>query len=251
MKAIIGEASQDGIALFIDELHSIVGAGGARGSGDIASLLKPALARGEIACIAATTDEEYRRYIEDDPALERRFAPILVREPTVAQTIEIVRSHRDALARLRGVAIDDDLLGRIVRFAGDAMPDRRYPDKAIELLEQVVAHAVAAGATTADGGRRGRRGPAPHRACRPRSTSGSTRSRHASPRARSSPLPTRTRSWRGSAWGCAAPTSGASGRTRWSSSPASRRGSRRRSRRSWRRGCSARRTASSRSRRAG
>ncbi len=152
MKAILAEASQDGIALFIDELHSIVGAGGARGSSDIASLLKPALARGEIACIAATTDEEYRRYIEEDPALERRFAPILVREPTVAETIEIVRSHRDALARLRGVAIDDDLLGRIVRFAGSAMPDRRYPDKAVELLEQVVAHAVAAGATavTAD-----------------------------------------------------------------------------------------------------
>jgi ATP-dependent Clp protease ATP-binding subunit ClpC len=152
MKAILAEASQDGIALFIDELHSIVGAGGARGSGDLASLIKPALARGEIACIAATTDEEYRRFIEDDPALERRFAPVLVREPTVEQTIEIVRSHRDALVRLRGVALDDALLGRIVRFAGDAMPDRRYPDKAVELLEQVVAHAVATGATTATAG---------------------------------------------------------------------------------------------------
>ncbi len=152
MKAILAEASQDGIALFIDELHSIVGAGGARGSGDLASLIKPALARGEIACIAATTDEEYRRFIEGDPALERRFAPVLVREPTVEQTIEIVRSHRDALVRLRGVALDDALLGRIVRFAGDAMPDRRYPDKAVELLEQVVAHAVATGADEATAG---------------------------------------------------------------------------------------------------
>jgi ATP-dependent Clp protease ATP-binding subunit ClpC len=152
MKAILAEAAQDGIALFIDELHSIVGAGGARGSSDLASLIKPALARGDIACIAATTDEEYRRFIEDDPALERRFAPVLVREPTVEQTIEIVRSHRDALVALRGVAVDDALLGRIVRFAGDAMPDRRYPDKAVELLEQVVAHAVATGATTATAG---------------------------------------------------------------------------------------------------
>jgi ATP-dependent Clp protease ATP-binding subunit ClpC len=145
MKAVLAEAAQDGIALFIDELHSIVGAGGARGSSDLASLLKPALARGDIACIAATTDEEYRRFIEDDPALERRFAPVLVREPTVEQTIAIVSSHRDALVALRGVAVDDPLLGRIVRFAGDAMPDRRYPDKAVELLEQVVAHAVATG----------------------------------------------------------------------------------------------------------
>ena len=152
MRALLAEASQDGIALFIDELHSIVGAGGARGSSDLASLIKPALARGEIACVAATTDEEYRRFIEDDPALERRFAPVLVREPTVEQTIEIVRSHRDALERLRGVTVDDALLGRIVRFAGDAMPDRHYPDKAVELLEQVVAHAVATGATTATAG---------------------------------------------------------------------------------------------------
>jgi ATP-dependent Clp protease ATP-binding subunit ClpC len=148
MRAILAEASQDGIALFIDELHSIVGAGGARGSSDIASLLKPALARGEIACIAATTDEEYRQYIEEDAALERRFAPVLVREPTVDESVAILRSHRDALARLRGVAVDDATLRALVRFSVDAMPERRLPDKAVELLEQVVAHAVATGTTT-------------------------------------------------------------------------------------------------------
>ena len=147
MRGVLAEASQDGIALFIDEVHSIVGAGGARGSSDIASLLKPALARGEIACIAATTDDEYRRFIEEDAALERRFAPVLVREPTLDETVAIVRSHRDALAALRGVAVGDGLLRDLVRFAADAMPDRRFPDKAVELLEQVVAHAVATGGT--------------------------------------------------------------------------------------------------------
>jgi len=147
MRSIIAEASQDGIALFIDELHSIVGAGGARGSSDIASLLKPALARGEIACIAATTDEEYRQYIEQDAALERRFAPVLVREPTVDESVAILRSHRDALARLRGVSVDDATLRELVRFSIDAMPERRLPDKAVELLEQVVAHAVATDTT--------------------------------------------------------------------------------------------------------
>ena len=153
MRAVLAEASQEGIALFIDEVHSIVGAGGARGSSDIASLLKPALARGEIACIAATTDDEYRRFIEEDSALERRFAPVLVREPTLDETVAIVRSHRDALAELRGVTVGDGLLRDLVRFAADAMPDRRFPDKAVELLEQVVAHAVATGsivATAAD-----------------------------------------------------------------------------------------------------
>jgi ATP-dependent Clp protease ATP-binding subunit ClpC len=148
MRSILAEASQDGIALFIDELHSIVGAGGARGSSDIASLLKPALARGEIACIAATTDEEYRQYIEEDAALERRFAPVLVREPTIDESGAILRSHRDALARLRGIAVDDATLRGLVRFSIDAMPERRLPDKAVELLEQVVAHAVATGTTT-------------------------------------------------------------------------------------------------------
>ncbi len=145
MKAILSEAAQDGILLFMDEVHSIVGAGGTRGTGDIASLLKPALARGEIACIAATTDDEYRTFIETDEALERRFSPVRVHELDAAETLVVVRAHRGDLKRLRGVDIPDDVLGWLVDFAGRAMPNRRFPDKAIDLVEQCVANAVAHG----------------------------------------------------------------------------------------------------------
>ena len=102
MKAILSEAAQDGILLFMDEVHSIVGAGGARGTTDIASLLKPALARGEIACIAATTDDEYRVFIEADKALERRFSRVRVNELDAAKTLIVVRAHRGARAPSRG-----------------------------------------------------------------------------------------------------------------------------------------------------
>ncbi len=147
LEAVVSEASQDGILLFIDEVHAIVGAGGRAGAGDMASLLKPALARGEIACIAATTDDEYRRFIETDAALERRFQPLRVHELSAAQTLEVLGALRDEFQQARGVAISLDALHDIVAFAERYMPNRHFPDKAVDLLEQAVAHALATGQT--------------------------------------------------------------------------------------------------------
>lgn len=147
MKAIISEASQEGIIIFIDEIHSIVGAGGREGTGDLASLLKPSLARGDIACIAATTTEEYRRFIEADTALERRFQPIYVDELTIDQTLIVVSAIRDSFASLHGVEVSDKTLRNIVHFADQFMKNRYFPDKAVDLLEQCIANAVLEGKT--------------------------------------------------------------------------------------------------------
>jgi ATP-dependent Clp protease ATP-binding subunit ClpC len=148
MKGLLAEASQDGILLFIDEVHSIIGAGGAPGSSDMASLLKPVLARGEIACIAATTDDEYRRFIEQDAALERRFQPIRVQEMTPEQALVVLMSLRDTLAARRGVQIDDAVLRWLVEFAQRYLRNRHFPDKAVDLLEQCVAFAITQGLTS-------------------------------------------------------------------------------------------------------
>jgi ATP-dependent Clp protease ATP-binding subunit ClpC len=145
MKGLLSEASQDGILLFIDEVHSIIGAGGAPGSSDMASLLKPVLARGEIACIAATTDDEYRRFIEQDAALERRFQPIRVQEMTPEQTFTVLTALRDTLASRRGVSVDDAILRWLVEFAQRYLRNRHFPDKAVDLLEQCVAYAITQG----------------------------------------------------------------------------------------------------------
>jgi ATP-dependent Clp protease ATP-binding subunit ClpC len=145
MKTLLGEACQDGIILFLDEVHSIVGAGGREGTSDIASLLKPALARGELACIAATTDDEYRRFIEPDKALERRFQPIRVQELTPEQTIGVLSVLRDELQRQHGVRVPDDVLRWVVDFAQRFLRNRSFPDKGVDTLEQCVAHAVAQG----------------------------------------------------------------------------------------------------------
>ena len=150
MRAILEDARQDGIVLFIDEVHAIVGTGGMRGTGDLASLLKPALARGDLACIAATTDDEYRRFIADDAALERRFNPVVIDELDEPSTLAVLGAHRDELARLRGVSVADDVLEWLVHFATTAMPNRTFPDKAVDLLEQCVAHAVAHGEAIVD-----------------------------------------------------------------------------------------------------
>jgi ATP-dependent Clp protease ATP-binding subunit ClpC len=150
LKAILEEARQDGIVLFIDEVHAIVGTGGMRGTGDLASLLKPALARGDVACIAATTDDEYRRFIEDDAALERRFTPIVVDELDRAATLAVLRAHRDELGRLRGVDVPDAVLRWLVDFSADGLPNRHFPDKAVDLLEQCVANAVVEGRAAVD-----------------------------------------------------------------------------------------------------
>ena len=141
MQSVLKEASQPGIVLFIDEVHAIVGAGGREGTGDFASQLKPALARGDFACIAATTDDEYRRFIEEDRALERRFQPIRIRELTPEQTLTILGSIRDEAIKLHGITVPDPVLEWLVEIAGSYMPNRRFPDKAVDLLDQSVAYA--------------------------------------------------------------------------------------------------------------
>jgi len=145
MRTVLAEANQEGLILFIDEVHSIIGAGGRTGVGDMAQLLKPALARGDIACIAATTDEDYRRFMESDSALERRFQPIRVQEMTPHQTVEVLRIIRDSFATDRGVAVEDAVLEWLVDFGHEFLRNRHFPDKAVDLLEQCVAHAVANG----------------------------------------------------------------------------------------------------------
>ncbi|GIU80955.1 MAG: ATP-dependent Clp protease ATP-binding subunit [Acidobacteria bacterium] len=142
MKELLGEASQDGIILFIDEVHSIIGAGRREGTTDMASLLKPALARGDIACIAATTDNEYRRFIENDPALERRFQPVRVQELTAEQTLNVLLALRDRLAKQRNVQVTNEVLQWLVKFAQRFLRNRYFPDKAVDLLEQCVAYAL-------------------------------------------------------------------------------------------------------------
>lgn len=152
MKTVVSEASQDGIVLFIDEMHTLkgAGAGSANPAGDVANQLKPALARGDIACIAATTDEEYRSFIERDPALERRFQPVRVQELGPAETVDVLRALRDDLARDRGVTVPDGVLVWLVDFADRFLKNRFFPDKAVDCLEQCVAHGVARGVKTVD-----------------------------------------------------------------------------------------------------
>jgi ATP-dependent Clp protease ATP-binding subunit ClpC len=143
MQALLAEAGQDGIVLFIDEAHMMVGGGGMAGTSDVASLLKPALARRDLCCIIATTDDEYRRMVTNDPALERRFGKVDIAEPDAAQTLFIVGKRRDELAALRKVTVPDELLAWMVEFADRYLPDRNFPDKAVDVLEQVVAYTVA------------------------------------------------------------------------------------------------------------
>lgn len=142
MKDVLYEAAQPGIILFIDEVHSIIGAGGSAGINDMASLLKPALSRGEISCIAATTDDEYRRFIETDTALERRFQPIRVQEMTREQAEQVLLSLREELCRLHPVKVSDDVICRLTYLAQQYLRNRYFPDKAVDLLEQCVAHAA-------------------------------------------------------------------------------------------------------------
>jgi ATP-dependent Clp protease ATP-binding subunit ClpC len=145
MQALLHEASQDGVILFIDEVHTIVGAGGMPGLSDLASLLKPALARGEIACIAATTDDEYRRFIEPDEALERRFQPIRIQELTASQTLTVLASLRNELTQSHHVQVGDGVLSWLVDFAQHYLRNRHFPDKGIDLLEQTVAYTITQG----------------------------------------------------------------------------------------------------------
>ncbi|WP_457639008.1 AAA family ATPase [Persephonella sp.] len=141
LKGIIDEVkkSEGNIILFIDELHTIVGAGAAEGSTDAGNLLKPALARGELRVIGATTLDEYRKHIEKDPALERRFQPVLVEEPDVETTIEILKALKPKLEQHHGVKIDDSALEAAAKLTHRYIQDRKLPDKAIDALDQACA----------------------------------------------------------------------------------------------------------------
>ena len=141
LKAVLEEVrkSEGGIILFIDELHTIVGAGKTEGSMDAGNLLKPMLARGELHCIGATTLDEYRKYIEKDAALERRFQPVLVDEPTVEDTISILRGLKERYEVYHGVRIHDSALVAAATLSNRYITDRFLPDKAIDLVDEACA----------------------------------------------------------------------------------------------------------------
>jgi ATP-dependent Clp protease ATP-binding subunit ClpB len=138
LKAVLKEVTdaQGEIILFIDEIHTVVGAGAAEGSVDASNMLKPALARGELRCVGATTLNEYRKYIEKDPALERRFQPILVREPTVEDTIAILRGLKERYEVHHGVRIKDSAIIAAATLSNRYISDRFLPDKAVDLIDE-------------------------------------------------------------------------------------------------------------------
>lgn len=128
-----------GILLFIDELHTIIGAGGAEGALDASNILKPSLSRGEIQLIGATTLEEYRKYIEKDAALERRFQPVTVEEPTEQEALEILKGLRPYYEKHHGVRIEDEALEAAVRMSVRYINDRFLPDKAIDIIDEAAS----------------------------------------------------------------------------------------------------------------
>ncbi|MCR4893136.1 MAG: ATP-dependent chaperone ClpB [Eubacteriales bacterium] len=141
LKAVLSEIqkSEGNILLFIDEIHTIVGAGKTEGSMDAGNLLKPMLARGELHCIGATTPDEYRKYIEKDPALERRFQPVRVEEPSIEDTIAILRGLEERYEVFHGVKITDGAIIEAVELSDRYVTDRFLPDKAIDLIDEACA----------------------------------------------------------------------------------------------------------------
>ncbi|MBZ5984509.1 ATP-dependent Clp protease ATP-binding subunit [Leuconostoc gelidum subsp. gasicomitatum] len=140
LKKIIDEIYQDGnVILFIDELHTLIGAGGAEGAIDASNILKPALARGELQTLGATTFDEYQKYVESDAALERRFAPVTVNEPTQADAIEILTGIRPKFEAHHQVHIDDAAIEAAVKLSSRYITDRFLPDKAIDLMDEAGA----------------------------------------------------------------------------------------------------------------
>ena len=140
LKKVMEEVTKEGnVILFIDEIHTIIGAGGAEGAIDASNILKPALARGEIQCIGATTIDEYRKYIEKDAALERRFQPVNVGEPTKEESIQILMGLRDKYEAHHGVKITDGAINAAVELSDRYITDRFLPDKAIDLIDEAGA----------------------------------------------------------------------------------------------------------------
>ncbi|MGB3457923.1 MAG: ATP-dependent chaperone ClpB [Halobacteriota archaeon] len=141
LKAVLKEINEAAgqIVLFIDELHTVVGAGAAEGAIDASNMLKPALARGELRCVGATTTDEYRKYIEKDAALERRFQPVLVREPTVEDTISILRGLKERYELHHGVRVHDSALIAASVLSDRYITDRFLPDKAIDVIDEAAA----------------------------------------------------------------------------------------------------------------
>ncbi len=137
LKKVIDEIKASGnCVLFIDEFHTMVGAGAAEGAVDAANILKPSLARGELQCIGATTLDDYRKYIERDPALERRFQPIVVQEPSVEETLEILHGIKERYEEHHRLTISDEALSSAATLAARYIPDRFLPDKAIDLIDE-------------------------------------------------------------------------------------------------------------------
>ncbi|KMK74840.1 ATP-dependent protease ATP-binding subunit ClpC [Alkalihalobacillus pseudalcaliphilus] len=140
LKKVMDEIRQAGnVILFIDELHTLIGAGGAEGAIDASNILKPSLARGELQCIGATTLDEYRKYIEKDAALERRFQPIQVNEPTLEESIQILHGLRDRYEAHHRVTITDDAISEAVKLSDRYITDRFLPDKAIDLIDEAAS----------------------------------------------------------------------------------------------------------------
>jgi ATP-dependent Clp protease ATP-binding subunit ClpA len=145
LRALVEQASNDpNIVLFIDELHNLIGQGSAMGSAmDAANMLKPALVRGDFRVIGATTDQEYDRWVRGDPALERRFQRVVVRELDTEQSMQVLRVRRERLERHHGVAISDDALLAAVRLSDLFVTDRARPDRGIDVLDEACAHVQA------------------------------------------------------------------------------------------------------------
>ncbi|MRR31916.1 AAA family ATPase, partial [bacterium] len=141
LKAAIDEVqkSRNEIILFIDELHTVVGAGAAQGAMDASNMLKPALSRGELQCIGATTQDEYQKYIEKDSALERRFAPVFVDEPSIDDTIKMLFGLRDRYEAHHKVHFSDEALLAAAKLSARYVTDRHLPDKAIDLMDEAAA----------------------------------------------------------------------------------------------------------------
>jgi ATP-dependent Clp protease ATP-binding subunit ClpC len=140
LKKVIAELKQAGnCVLFIDEMHTMVGAGAAEGAVDAANILKPSLARGELQVVGATTQDDYRKYVERDPALERRFQPVLVEAPDPSQTVDILRGVKTQYEEHHGLEITDEALETAAQLADRYIPDRQMPDKAIDLIDEAAS----------------------------------------------------------------------------------------------------------------